>query len=137
MAGSVWKMPTLRDPDLAAHMTIVHARGICLVGPPITEAFPVIPREDYIAAIRGDIDDARLHMRDNPVYFILNACRVAAYLRDGIICSKDEGGAWALHALSAAYHTLIAQALAIYRGEKADGIVSEAELERFAAACLK
>jgi predicted nucleotidyltransferase len=132
MVDAVWEIPVLHDPDLAAHVTVTRARGICLAGPPIAEVFPVIPRDDYVASICGDVEDARQHMRGNPVYFILNACRVAAYLRDGMVRSKDEGGVWALHALPAIYHPLTAYALAVYRGEMAEGVFDEAELERFA-----
>ncbi len=103
------------DPDLAAHITITRARGICLAGKPILDVFPEIPRADYIDSIMGDFDFARTGMADNPVYALLNFCRVYGYLLEGRIDSKDEAGVWALDHLPSDYHALIAAALDTYR----------------------
>jgi hypothetical protein len=69
---------------------------------------------------------------DQPEYAILNACRTYAYLRDGHIFSKDEGGAWALRALPPERHAPIAMALALYRGERPAATIASAVLEDFA-----
>ena len=71
-------------------------------------------------------------MAGNPLYFILNACRVYAYLLDGSIFSKDEGGSWGLHTLPGEYHSVIAQALEIYRGSRKDEPFDIAALDRLA-----
>jgi predicted nucleotidyltransferase len=105
------------DPDLAAHVTITHARGICLVGKPILDVFPAVPRADYIDSIMGDFDYAREGIADNPVYAVLNFCRIYGYLREGRIDSKDEAGVWALDHLPSDYHPLIAAALDTYRND--------------------
>jgi streptomycin 3"-adenylyltransferase len=55
----------------------------------------------------------------NPVYFVLNACRVRAFLAEGLILSKDEGGEWALAHLAERHAAVIGQALRIYRGDQA------------------
>lgn len=70
-----------------------------------------------------------------PVYFVLNACRVLAYLREGHIFSKDEGGEWGLDALSSEFHNVIEWALERYRGNDDDARevgINENALERFA-----
>ena len=72
-------------------------------------------------------------MADNPLYFILNACRVYAYLLDGSIFSKDEGGSWGLRILPGEYHSVITQALDIYRGSHKDELFDVAALDQFAA----
>jgi len=85
----------LTDPDLAAHITVLRERGVCLHGRPIREVFPEVPRADYIDAIVRDLHWAKERLAEDPVYFVLNACRVYAYLKEGRILSKAEAGAWA------------------------------------------
>jgi hypothetical protein len=89
LAAPEWRLwvsqPPPTDPDLAAHVTITRARGICLVGKPIFKVFPEVPRADYIDSILADFDFARKLMADNPVYAILNFCRIYGYLREGRI----------------------------------------------------
>jgi len=123
----------LHDPDLAAHVTITKARGICLVGAPIAQIFPDVPKADYLASILGDIQDAFDHILDNPVYAILNACRMDTYLHAGLICSKQEGGAWALATAPVTVQPAIAAALASYAGDQADTEFDPAAVAAFVA----
>ncbi len=84
------------DPDLAGHFTVIKERGICLDGVPIDRCFGEIPRDAYLKSIMNDVQDAEKEILDDPVYVILNLCRVLAFLRDGKVTSKVEGGSWAL-----------------------------------------
>ncbi len=127
-----WNDETKRDIDLAAHLTVTLARGVCLFGKPINEVFPAVLAQYYAASIVDDFQWGRNRMVDNPLYFILNACRVYAYLLDGSIFSKDEGGSWGLLTLPGAYHSVIAQALEIYRGSRKDEPFDVAALDLFA-----
>lgn len=102
------------DKDLAAHVTIVRHRGKCLYGEPIERVFGEVPAEDYFDSIRGDIEEAEVDILQNPVYVILNLCRVLAYRREGRILSKAEGGAWGLESVPEEYRDLVRQALAEY-----------------------
>jgi hypothetical protein len=128
--------PTPKDYDLAAHITILHHYGVVLHGAPIAETFPAVPPEDYRDSILRDAEQARLTILDTPVYSVLNLCRVYAYLREGLILSKDQGGQWAYKQLPDEHHALILWALASYRGGELDhtitGALDEAIL-RFAA----
>ncbi len=129
LASGAWRrwnargQPRPRDPDLAAHVTVLRARGRVLLGPPIAELFPTVPREHYLTSIRSDLVWARDRLAENPVYAILNACRVYSYVREGRIASKAEGGEWALgrpeNELTGSERDAILQALAVYRGERA------------------
>jgi len=121
------------DPDLAAHVTITKARGICLVGAPVAQIFPDVPKADYLASILGDIQDAFDSILDNPVYAILNACRVDTYLHAGLICSKQEGGAWTLAHAPPAVQPAITAALASYAGDQADTQFEPATVAAFVA----
>ena len=84
------------DKDLAAHFTITRKYGIALYGPPVPNVFGEVPRADYIDSIWFDIEGAEEDILDNPMYVILNLCRVMAYLKDDRIISKKQGGAWML-----------------------------------------
>ena len=127
-----WNDEKKRDPDLAAHITVTRARGICLGGKPILDVLPPVPSAFYTASIVGDFDDALAEREHMPVYFTLNACRVLAYLREEHIYSKDEGGVWALQTLPADLHRVVEQALDIYRGNIADAPFDEIALTQFA-----
>ena len=127
-----WNNEKKHDSDLAAHFTIMRARGICLDGKPILEVFPSVPPTNYIASIVGDFNDANAERQSMPVYFTLNACRVLAYLREEYIYSKDEGGAWGLQTLPVELYGVVAQALEVYRGNLVDVLFDENTLTRFA-----
>lgn len=105
------------DPDLAAHCTILYHRGICLWGAAIREVFDPVPKACYLDSIRDDIAEAEADISENPVYITLNLCRVLAYVREGVILSKEEGGQWALRALPERYHALVTEALRAYGNE--------------------
>lgn len=121
-----------RDPDLAAHCTVVLARGVALHGPPPAELLPQVPPADYLDSIVRDVAWAAEQIDDNPVYLVLNYCRVYAYLREGPILSKDEGGGWALRELPE-HRPVVAAALAAYRGETGPAAaIDPAGLRRFA-----
>ncbi len=102
------------DKDLAAHFTIINHRGKCFYGTPIKDTFADVPAQYYIDSIWNDIADAEKEIADNPMYMILNLARVLAYLRDGVVLSKKEGGEWALSNIPERYHGLIQNAMNDY-----------------------
>lgn len=106
------------DKDLAAHFTIITHRGKCICGAPIKDVFADVPIKDYVDSIWNDIADAEEDIADDPMYMILNLARVLAYLKDGLVLSKKEGGEWALNNLPGMYHSLIQDAMKEY----ADGV---------------
>ncbi len=106
------------DKDLAAHFTILSNRGKCLYGKAIKDVFGEIGAEFYFDSIWGDIEGAEEEIMTNPMYYVLNLCRVLAYKKDALILSKQEGGSWGLVHLPAQYHGLISQAMEEYSSEK-------------------
>jgi len=128
-----WDATMRYDSDLAAHLTVLHHDGICLYGKPIAGAIPDVPEQDFRAAIVEDFQLALGKRARDPIYFVLNACRVYAYLRDGELLSKDEGGVWGLSNLPAQFHVLLNQSLALYRGDKLGRPAGRAALDNFAA----
>lgn len=105
------------DPDLAAHFTVINACGIVLTGPPVEEVFGQVAPEDYLDSIRGDIAGAEEDILENPVYIILNLCRVLAYLREGKVLSKAQGGAWGCANLPEEYREAAAWAWEVYTND--------------------
>lgn len=103
------------DKDLAAHFTIIKNSGVVLYGLPINEVFLDVPKENYLDSIKNDIYDAKSEIYDNPMYIILNLCRVLAYVRNDLILSKKQGGEWGISNLDRCYHKIVNDALYSYK----------------------
>lgn len=117
------------DPDLAAHITITASRGICIFGKPIKDVFQPVPKKYYLKSIMCDIENAREDILNSPVYIILNLCRVLCYLREGMICSKKEGGEWAYSNVPMSYIEIIEQALLYYKNTEIFNYNAEALID--------
>ncbi|GMG67952.1 aminoglycoside adenylyltransferase domain-containing protein [Tetragenococcus halophilus] len=108
-----------KDKDLAAHFTMINHCGIVLHGEPIKDVFGKVPIKDYVDSIWRDIENARKDIVIEPMYMVLNLCRVLAFLEDGLYLSKQQGGKWGLTHISTKYHPLIAEALYCYKTKHA------------------
>lgn len=106
------------DHDLAAHFVITTNRGIVLYGKAISEVFGEIPSEAYLDSIKSDIKDSQDEVIDNPIYIILNLCRVLSYVEDGLVLSKKEGGEWGIKNINSKYRGLIKDALVCYSSDQ-------------------
>ena len=102
------------DKDLAAHITILYHRGLCLWGEEIHDVFEPVDEKAYFDSIWYDIECAEEDILENPVYVILNLCRVLAYKKEKLILSKQEGCVWGLAHVPETYRSLIQQALDAY-----------------------
>ena len=80
------------DEDLAAHFTVIKNVGVVLCGAAIEDVFGDVPGSDYLDSISKDVENAKEHVNEFPVYIILNLCRVCAYINDGLVLSKEQGG---------------------------------------------
>lgn len=132
-----WGQHIWRDADLTTSLTVLHEAGICLCGRPITEIFPPVSTSAFLAGIVRKMYVAWDHLTRDPISFVLNACRVLAYIQDGMILSKDAGGTWGLARLPEQYHPLVEQSLALYRGEPLRRFVGRVLLEDFAELLMK
>ena len=99
--------------------------------------FPAVSAHTFQEAIIQTMQIARDHPTQDPVSFVLNACRVSAYLQEDLILSKDAGGRCGLAHLPEQYHPLFEQSLALYRSEPLGQMVGRVLLEAFAKAVLK
>lgn len=123
------------DPDLAAHITILRHTGKVLCGPPIQETFAPIPPAAYWDSIWLDVQNAKSDIIEQPVYIILNLCRVLAYAQEGLILSKAQGGFWGQSHLPECHQPLARAARNVYIGSAAPAFC-ENDLLRFADFCL-
>lgn len=85
------------------------------------------PSLHYLDSIKYDIENAVNEMDENPVYIILNLCRVLAYIRDGVVLSKEQGGIWGVKNLPETYGTVITDAKNSYCGNHPFTIDTEAK----------
>lgn len=108
------------DIDLAAHFTVINKVGIPLYGRPVAEVFGPVPHQAYLDSILADVAQARQDVLANPVYVILNLCRVLSYVKDRQVLSKAQGGHWGITHLSEPGRSIVGQALAAYSGEQDD-----------------
>lgn len=134
-----WRDPYLADPrslcdtngktdiDLAAHFTVINKVGIPLYGRPVAEVFGPVPHQAYLDSILADVATARQDVLDNPVYVILNLCRVLAYAKSRQVLSKAQGGHWGIAQLPEPGRSIARKALAVYSGEKADSFLSSSD----------
>jgi predicted nucleotidyltransferase len=125
------------DADLAAHIMVTRARGVALFGPPPSQVFAPVAWSHYLDALETDLDWALERLAEDPVYFVLNACRVLQIdaLGEDTVMSKAEGAAWGRDHLPEQYRPLIGAALAHYLSDEPEGtvVLDAAALEKFAA----
>lgn len=107
------------DKDLAAHITVIQKVGIVLCGKEIKAVFGAVPWEHYLDSIKCDIEDSENEITDNPVYVILNLCRVLAYTQEGLVLSKAQGGLWGLKNLPVRYEPVVRAASRAYDSDAA------------------
>lgn len=107
-----------KDKDLAAHFFVIKNRGIVLFGKDIDDVFTEIPKDAYLDSICNDIADAEEDILVNPIYIILNLCRVLAYMKDSTVLSKREGGEWGLKNVDSKFGNLIMNALDCYESDR-------------------
>jgi len=106
------------DKDLAAHFTVTKAVGYTLCGKEIEAVFGNVPKLNYLDSIKYDIQDAQNEILDNPIYYILNLCRIYAFINEDFILSKAQGGIWGLKNLPPVYAPVIDAALKSYTDDR-------------------
>lgn len=125
-----------KDKDLAAHFTITKKVGYTLCGKEIEAVFKDVPKLDYLDSIKYDIEEVQNKILDNPIYYILNLCRVFAFEKEDLILSKAQGGVWGLKNLPSVYAPVIDAALRNYTDEK-EFTVDNIIIKQFAEYMIK
>jgi streptomycin 3"-adenylyltransferase len=121
--------------DLAANIVDVRERGVTLYGPSPSVMFGPVPWHAFINALQADFDWTRAHVGDMPVYAVLSACRVLHGTTSRTVAApnKDEAALWALETVPRMYHSIVNDALQLYRGTKSldDVVLVERDIIAF------
>lgn len=120
------------DPDLAAHIYLTINRGFCLYGSPVDLVFKPIPDIYYIKSLLFDLKGVEKKITGDPIYNILNLCRVLMYLKEQKVVSKKEGGQWLLKRIGEPFSTVVLNALSVYLGKEDNPEFDHDELKVFA-----
>ncbi len=127
-----------RDADLAGHCMVLRHRGVRIQGAAIRSVVPAVPGRMYLDSVLRDHAWGWRHVLRNPrgmgTYWVLNACRTAAYLSDGRVRSKAEGGRWGMRRLPASVRPVIRRALRVYEAGAKSGSFARPELAAFGRA---
>jgi streptomycin 3"-adenylyltransferase len=102
---------------------------------PKADVFPNVPEQDFAASVLGDIQSANFGLEvilQSPVYVVLNVCRTFAYLQNGRVMSKEEGGVWGLQNFPAQFHDVIEEALTEYSECGNESALEKEQLIEFA-----
>jgi streptomycin 3"-adenylyltransferase len=91
---TVWCAPGTGDGDLVIKYLDARLHGHAAFGPPPHEVIGPIEATIVRAYLADDLRWAVDHASES--YAVLNACRALRYAREETICSKSEGGKWAL-----------------------------------------
>ena len=102
------------DIDLAAHFTIIKECGVVWYGKKIRDVFGDVPQKYYMDSIKEDIMEAEETISIEPIYTVLNLCRVLSYIKIGRVMSKQQGGVWALDNIDDKYISIVKYALRCY-----------------------
>ena len=125
----------VRAYDLAADVAETRERGVTLVGPPPDSMFGPVPWHAYIGALQAEFEGERNNLNTIPVTAVLGACRVlyGTTARAMHAMNKDEAAVWALQTVPRMYHSVINDALQLYRGTKGteDVIFQERDIIAF------
>ena len=84
------------DPVLAIHYTVCRTSGLTMLGIPAKQLFAGVSEADFIDGIRCLMEDLEGDIRKAPAATILHFCRCLAFAEGGVLCSKSQGGRWAL-----------------------------------------
>jgi streptomycin 3"-adenylyltransferase len=128
------------DNEILSNLYTTKKRGFRIWGAPISDIFSKIPAKYHLRSVVEDIQHTRILLHESQehvgynivVYWVLGSCRVLAFIREGIVLSKIEGGLWGLANLPEKYHDLFDQALSCYQGKKKDHFWNKKELDAFA-----
>jgi len=129
-----------RDNEILSNLYTTKERGFLIWGAPLADVFSKIPSRYHLRSVMEDIEHTRKYLHKSQeqmgynvtMHWILGSCRVLAFIREGKVLSKLEGGQWGLTNLPKEHHAVVLKALSCYRGEDSGQAWSERELDDFA-----
>jgi len=117
-SGNVEPWPATSNPDLAVLVTMVLLGGTRVFGPLPSEVFDPVPHDDLVDAMVAGIEGLLGDLESDTRNVILTLARIWSTVATGVIGSKDAAADWALLRLAEEHRPVLAQARAIYLGER-------------------
>lgn len=116
--------PAVVDHDLAILLTKVRLHSVSLAGPPATELFEPVPRDDLTRALHDTVAqwNEPADWRGDERNVVLALARIWFSLATGGIAPKDVAAQWALERLPAEHRPVLATAQAAYQGRAEDDL---------------
>jgi predicted nucleotidyltransferase len=108
------------NPDLSVLITMTMLYGKTIFGPPPTQVFDPISRDDLVRAMVDGISGLQDDLDWDTRNVILTFARIWSTVATGVIRSKDAAADWALERLPEAHRAVLARARAIYLGDAAE-----------------
>lgn len=102
------------EPDFPMHRQHLYEEGIKVVGYEPRKFFLPVRWEILEPSLRQELPFIREQFNDNPVYAVLNLCRVVRAYETRKLSSKKQGGEWGLQNLPSRFHKMIQAALEVY-----------------------
>ena len=112
-----WTSP---NPDVAVLITMARAADLPMFGPPATQAFDPVPREDLERAIVEGIPGLLDDLAGDEANVVLTFARIWMTLATGEIRSKDAAAEWALARLPQEHRPVLLRARAVHLDFHAD-----------------
>jgi hypothetical protein len=91
---TVWGTPSVGDVDLILHYAVTRAFGWAAIGPSPETIVGAISERVVFRQLADELRWGIDHASES--YAILNACRALRYRDERVLCSKTDGGEWAL-----------------------------------------
>ena len=117
-SGNVEPWPTTVNPDLTVLIAMVMLGNTAAFGPPPSEIFDAVSRDELIRAMVSDIDTLRSDLNSDTRNVILTLARIWSTVVTGVIRSKDTAAVWVLDRLPEVHQPVLARARAIYLSEQ-------------------
>lgn len=106
------------NPDLTTLIEMVRTADTVLQGPPTTDIFEPISQQDLLAAAVKGIAPLLQDLDDDAGNVVLTLARMWSSVTTQEIMSKDAAADWALARLPQEHQGVLAEARAIYLGDK-------------------
>jgi hypothetical protein len=91
---TVWGNPSRGDPDLILHYLVTRSFGWAAYGPAPAMVIGPVGHDVVLGQLATELRWAIKHAPES--FAVLNACRARRYRDEQIVCSKSDGGRWAL-----------------------------------------
>lgn len=120
-SGELEPWGSATNPDLASLIRMVLLADKPLRGPSPIEVFEPVPRHDYVAALTYGLYGLQRDLESDTCNVLLTLARTWSSIVTDEVLSKDDAAEWALPLLPDHLRPVLAEARAIYLGDKEEG----------------